>query len=59
MWRVGRILAKTEAEKEAERAAALAASTVPARTRVSRGHRDAEDGRDTDAGAGAGHELGS
>lgn len=35
MWRVSRILAKTEAEKASERAAALAAATVPARSRGS------------------------
>jgi len=40
MWRVSRILAKTEAEREAERTAALAASTVPARTRGRRPARD-------------------
>jgi putative membrane protein len=33
MWRVSRILAKTEAEKASERKAALAASTVSARSR--------------------------
>lgn len=33
MWRVSRILAKTEAEKAAERAAAIAAGTVPTRSR--------------------------
>jgi putative copper resistance protein D len=46
MWRVSRILAKTDAEKAAERAAALAAYTVPARSRTSGTSSDGPDSDD-------------